>query len=114
MNEDLRGSLKTRETHDLQGSGPAEDARGEVVEVEVGRTVLMAENLPPPEGEIYAPWLMRGAIAEPAGLLEPGDRRDAPVPIEGPIDEADAVAVTLEPSGGSPVPTSDILLPTSL
>jgi len=57
---------------------------------------------------------MRGAIAEPAGLLEPGDRGDAAAPIEGPIDEADAVAVTLEPSGGSPVPTSDILLTTSL
>ena len=114
-NEDLRGSLETRETHELQGSGPAEDVRGEVVEVGDGRAVLVAENLPPtPEGEVYATWLMRGGIPEPAGLFEPGDGGDAAAPIEGSIDEADAVAVTLEPSGGSPAPTSDILLTTTL
>jgi len=114
-NEDLRGTLATRETHELQGSGPAEDVRGEVVEVGDGRAVLTAENLPPtPEGEVYETWLMRGGVPEPAGLFEPGDGGDAAAPIEGSIDDADAVAVTLEPSGGSPAPTSDILLTTSL
>jgi anti-sigma-K factor RskA len=114
-NEDLRGTLATRETHELQGSGPAEDVRGEVVEVGDGRAVLMAENLPPtPEGEVYETWLMRGGVPEPAGLFEPGDGGDAAVPTEGSSDDADAVAVTLELSGGSPAPTSDILLTTSL
>jgi anti-sigma-K factor RskA len=71
-NEDLRGTLATRETHELQGSGPAEDVRGEVVEVGDGRAVLMAENLPStPEGELYETWLMRGGVPEPAGLFEP-------------------------------------------
>ena len=114
-NEDLRGSLETRETHELQGSGPAEDVRGEVVEVGDGRAVLVAENLPPtPEGKVYETWLMHGGVPEPAGLFEPGDGGDAAAPIEGSIDEAEAVAVTLEPSGGSPAPTSEILLTTSL
>jgi anti-sigma-K factor RskA len=89
--------------------------RGEVVEVGDGRAVLMAENLPPtPEGEVYETWLMRGGVPEPAGLFEPGDGGDAAAPIEGSFDDADAVAVTLELSGGSPAPTSDILLTTSL
>ena len=114
-NEDLRGSLETRESHELQGSGPAEDVRGEVVEVGGGRAVLVAENLPPtPEGEVYETWLMHGGVPEPAGLFEPGDGGDAAAPIEGSIEEAEAVAVTVEPSGGSPAPTSDILLTTSL
>ncbi len=113
--EDLRGALETRETHELQGSGPAEDVRGEVVEVGDGRAVLVAENLPPTsEGEVYETWLMHGDVPEPAGLFEPGDGGDAAAPIEGSIDEAEAVAVTVEPSGGSPAPTSDILLTTTL
>ncbi len=50
-NEDLRGTLETRESNELQGSGPTEDRRGEGVEVGDGRAVLVAENLPPtPEG----------------------------------------------------------------
>ncbi|MCA1716059.1 MAG: anti-sigma factor [Actinobacteria bacterium] len=114
-NEDLRGSLETRETHELQGSGPAEEVRGEVVEVRDGRAVLVAENLPPtPEGEVYETWLMRGGVPEPAGLFQPRGGGDAAAPIEGSIDEAEAVAVTVEPSGGSPAPTSDILLTTTL
>jgi anti-sigma-K factor RskA len=113
--EDLRGTLETRETHELQGSGPAEDVRGKVVEVGDGRAVLVAENLPAtPEGEVYETWLMHGDVPEPAGLFEPGDGGDAAAPIEGSIDKADAVAVTVEPSGGSPAPTSDVLLTTTL
>jgi anti-sigma-K factor RskA len=114
-NGDLRGSLETRETHELQGSGPAEDVRGEVVEIGDGRAVLVAENLPPaPEGEVYETWLMHGGVPEPVGLFEPGEGGEAATPIEGSIDDAEAVAVTLEPSGGSPSPTSDILLTTTL
>jgi anti-sigma-K factor RskA len=75
----------------------------------------MAEHLPPtPEGEVYATWLMHGGVPKPAGLFEPGNGGDAAALIEGSVDEADAVAVTLEPSGGSPAPTSEILLTTSL
>ena len=57
---------------------------------------------------------MHGDVPEPAGLFEPGGGGDAAASIEGSIDKADAVAVTVEPSGGSPAPTSDILLTTTL
>jgi dodecin len=36
------------------------------------------------------------------------------VPIEGTLDRAEAVAVTVEPAGGSPEPKSDILLTSTL
>jgi anti-sigma-K factor RskA len=113
--EDLQGTLETRQTHELQGSGTAENARGKVVEVGDGRAVLLAENLPPtPEGEVYETWLMRSGVPEPAGLFQPRNEGDAATPIEGTLNGAEAVAVTVEPSGGSPAPTSDILLTATL
>ena len=113
--EDLQGTLETRQTYELQGSGPAENARGEVVEVGDGRAILLAENLSPtPEGEVYEVWLMRSGVPEPDGLFQPRNEGDAATPIEGSIKGAEAVAVTVEPSGGSPAPTSDVLLSATL
>lgn len=114
-NEDLRGELETRQTYEMEGSGPAESARAEVVELGDGRGVLVAENLPPaPEGEVYETWLLHGGVPEPAGLFDSSNGGEAAAPIEGSIRSADAVAVTLEPSGGSEAPTSEILLTATL
>jgi anti-sigma-K factor RskA len=93
----------------------AQDARGEVVEVGDGQAILMAENLPPvSEDEVYEAWLIRDDIPESAGLFEPSAGGIAATPVEGSLEGADAVAVTVEPSGGSPTPTSDILLTATL
>jgi len=114
-NEDLRGELQERQTYELQGSGAARNVRGEVVEIGDDRAVLVTENLPPaPEGEVYQAWLLRGDVPEPAGLFEPRDGGAAATPIEGSLEGAEAVAVTVEPPGGSPAPTSDILLTATL
>jgi anti-sigma-K factor RskA len=111
-NEDLQGELQNRRTHELQGSGAARDVRGEVIEVGAeGRAVLVAENLPSaPEDQVYEAWLMRGEDAEPAGLFEPREEGTTAMPLEGSLEGVDAVAVTLEPSGGSSSPTSDPLI----
>ena len=111
-NEDLQGELQNRRTHELQGSGTARDVRGEVIEVGAeGRAVLVAENLPSvPEDQVYEAWLMRGEDAEPAGLFEPREEGTTAMPIEGSLEGADAVAVTVEPSGGSSSPTHDPLI----
>ncbi len=53
-------------------------------------------------------------VPEPAGLFQSRDEGETAVPIEGFLDGAEAVAVTVEPSGGSPMPTSDILLSAKL
>lgn len=113
-NEDLRGELATRQTYELQGSGEAEDVQGEVVELGSGRAVLMAEDLPSaPEGKVYEAWLMHDGVPEPAGTFQSQDGETA-TPIEGSLEGADAVAVTVEPSGGSSLPTSEPLLTASL
>ena len=114
-NADLRGELQTRQTHELQGSGAARDVRGEVVRVGDGRAVLVAENLPsPPEGKVYEAWLMRDGVPEPAGVFEPPDEGAAAMPIESSLKNTDAVAVTVEPSGGSSMPTSEPLMTANL
>ncbi len=112
-NEAMRDELQAqRTTYELQGTGADRDVRGEVVRIGDERAVLVAENLPSaPEGKVYEAWLMRDDIPEPAGLFEPTrDGGAAAAPIEGSLRDADAVAVTVEPSGGSSAPTSDPLL----
>ena len=113
-NEDLRGEVQSRQTYELQGSGTAQNVRGEVVELGDGRVVLMAEGLPSAsKGEVYEAWLLRDGVPEPAGLFEP-HKGAAAMPTEGFVEGADAVAVTIEPSGGSSMPISEPLLTATL
>ncbi len=110
-NQTLRGELQGQRTYAMQGTGTAQEVRGEVVRLGDERAVLVAEDLPrPPESETYQTWIMRDEVPEPAGLFEPNDAGVAAAPIEGSIEGADAVAVTVEPSGGSSSPTSDPLI----
>jgi len=110
-NQTLQGELEGQQTYALEGTGAAQEVRGEVVRLGDERAVLVAEELPsPPEGETYQAWIMREDVPEPAGLLEPNDTGAAAAPLEGSIEGADAVAVTVEPSGGSSSPTSDPLI----
>jgi anti-sigma-K factor RskA len=110
-NQNLQGELEGQQTYALQGTGAAQEVRGEVVRLGDERAVLVAENLPsPPEDETYQAWIMREDVPEPAGLFEPNVTGAAAAPIEGSIEGADAVAVTVEPSGGSFSPTSDPLM----
>ncbi len=110
-NQTLQGELQGQQTYALQGTGAAQEARGEVVRLGDERAVLVADDLPsPPEGETYEAWILREDVPEPAGLFKPNDTGAAAAPLEGSIEDADAVAVTVEPSGGSSSPTSDPLM----
>ncbi len=115
-NRALQGELQgqqqtTTTTYALQGTGKAQQVRGEVVLVGGERAVLVVDNLPsPPEGQTYETWILRGDAAKPAGLFEPNEAGRAAAPIEGSIEDADAVAVTVEPAGGSSSPSGDPLI----
>jgi anti-sigma-K factor RskA len=110
-NQTLQGELQGQQTYALEGTGAAQEVQGEVIRLGDERAVLLAEDLPsPPEGETYETWILREDVPEPAGLFEPDDAGVAAAPIEGSIEGADAVAVTVEPSGGSSSPTSDPLI----
>jgi anti-sigma-K factor RskA len=94
----------------LGGAGTEQGVRAELVTLEDGRAVLVAENMPPaPEGKTYQIWVIKGDTPKPSGLFEPkGD--SIAVVVENPVEGADAVAVTVEPEGGSKKPTTDPML----
>jgi anti-sigma-K factor RskA len=94
----------------LGGAGTEQGVRAELVTLKGDRAVLVAENMPPaPEGKTYQIWVIKGDTPKPSGLFEPrGD--SIAVVVENPVEGADAVAVTVEPQGGSKKPTTDPML----
>jgi anti-sigma-K factor RskA len=114
--QDLQGQVENRQDPSgsrmvaLEGSGAAQWAQAEVMILEDDRAVLMAENMPRvPENRTYQIWVMEGDVPRPSSLFEPQEESVAAV-VEDPLDEADAIAVTVEPEGGSPQPTTDPVL----
>jgi anti-sigma-K factor RskA len=108
--EAMRADAEGIRTYELQGSGAASEAHGQVMTTAEGPAVLVAQNLPPaPDGQVYEAWVIQDGAPQPAGLFEPTGE-SAAATIEAPLEGADAVAVTLEPDEGSPMPTSDVLL----
>ena len=94
----------------LEGSGAAQRVEAEVMILEDDRVILMAENMPwLPEDRTYQIWVIEGDDPRPSGVFEPQDESVAAV-VEDPLDEADAIAVTVEPAGGSSQPTTDPML----
>ena len=94
----------------LGGAGTEQGARAELVTLEGDRAVLVVEDMPPvPEGKTYQIWVIKGDTPRPSGLFEPKGDSIAAV-VEKPVEGADAVAVTVEPEGGSPKPTTDPIL----
>ena len=85
-----------------------------MVTLEGGWAVLMAENMPPvPEGKTYQIWVIEEDNPKPGGLFEPDDKMVAAA-ITHPLRGADAIAVTVEPDGGSHKPTSHPMLTAKL
>lgn len=71
------------------------------------RAVVVADDLPTPQGQrVYQLWIRVGGEMAGAGTFRPVDG-DAVNVTTLPASEFDLVAVTVEPSGGSPQPTSD-------
>jgi anti-sigma-K factor RskA len=94
----------------LEGAGTKQGARAELVTLEGDRAVLVAENMPPvPEGKTYQIWVIKDDTPRPSGLFEPKGDSIAAV-VEKPVEGADAVAVTVEPEGGSKKPTTEPML----
>lgn len=73
--------------------------------------VLVADDLPPaPPGRTYQLWSQRPGIGmQPAGFVS-GSDDGSNVLLDGPLGDATAVGVTVEPAGGSSEPTSEPIL----
>lgn len=110
----LQSGNDEMQTYELQGSGAAQEVQAEVVETKEDRFVLVAENMPsmPPDQTMQI-WVIQNGKPKSAGTFRPDDGLAAS-PVTRPIQGAEAVAVTVEPVGGSDQPTSDPVLQTKL
>ncbi|MGW2282116.1 anti-sigma factor [Streptomyces sp. NPDC001770] len=90
------------ETQGLRGGGTATVA----VSRSENAATLAVHDLPRlPAGNVYEAWFIEGGKPVPAGLLsrDPGRRLTF---LDGPVDDATAVALSVEPAGGSEQPTT--------
>jgi len=77
------------------------------------RAIVLASQLAAQPGKSYELWVIRGAAKIPAGLLPEGGGAPTVASIDPQILAAgapDALAVTIEPAGGSAQPTGPIVL----
>ncbi|MFE3514438.1 anti-sigma factor domain-containing protein [Streptomyces sp. NPDC059166] len=88
----------------------ADGARGTVVvSRSVDRAVFLASDLAqPPSGKVYELWYDDGGVMRPAGLMNPSATDEA-VLLDGPVDGASGMGITVEPEGGSEQPTTEPL-----
>ncbi|WP_066944343.1 anti-sigma factor [Streptomyces lushanensis] len=71
------------------------------------RAAFIASGMPkPPAGKVYQLWYDDGGTMRPAGLMDPSAGSDT-VLLAGRVGSASGMGITVEPSGGSPRPTSE-------
>lgn len=100
------------------GTGAPQPPRGRVFLDAKRGVLLLASNLPPaPAGKAYEMWVIpKGGKPVPAGLFQSASDGTALHVLAGPVNVAStgAVAVTLEPEGGVPQPTSQPVIVAAL
>ncbi|WP_037624060.1 anti-sigma factor [Streptomyces aureus] len=106
-----------RHAADLAGVLAAPDAKSRsakvaggagtlVVSASRGRAVFVTSGMAaPPRGKVYQLWFADGGKMRSAGLMDP-DRGSQAVLMQGAVDGASGVGITVEPAGGSKQPTS--------
>ena len=108
--QSLRNKPQEPQMVKLAGTGTKQGARAKVVTLEGDRAVLVVEDMPPvPEGKTYQIWVIEDGVAKPSGLFKPKQDSVAAV-VEHPLGGGDVIAVTVEPEGGSPQPTTHPML----
>jgi anti-sigma-K factor RskA len=113
--EDLQAQVEDAQaqqsqTIKLEGSWAEQGATAEVASMEENEIVLVARNMPSvPDDRTCQIWVIKGDVPKPSGLFQP-DGNGTATPITNSITNADVIAVTVEPAGGSEQPTSDPVL----
>jgi len=73
------------------------------------------ESLPPPApGMTYQLWVVRGSTPVSLGTFSPGADGHGELTVEAVLGTGETLAVTVEPAGGSPAPTSQPFLAITL
>lgn len=73
------------------------------------RAAFLSSGLPkPPSGKVYQLWFNDNGTMRSAGLLNPSSSSES-VLMQGSVDSAVGMGITVEPAGGSKAPTTDPL-----
>ena len=91
-------------------------AQGRVLYVQEEQlTVITVEELEPlPADQTYQVWAISGDASTGIGLFNTSESGEASAAIEFDLSEAEIVAITVEPAGGSPQPTTEPVLEAEL
>ena len=103
-------------TKPLSATSANVPARGEVLRLANNQAaVLTISGLPTlSNGKVYEVWFIAGATPVGAGLFSPNPDGSWSGLVHGDVTSAQAIAISVEPSGGSPAPTGDIVAKGSL
>lgn len=110
--EEARTAGEAREPREIElgGTWAEQGASAEVTALRDDRAIIVVEDMPPlPDDRTGQVWVINDDVPEPSGLLDSSGNMAATA-ITTPLGEADAIAVTVEPAGGSDEPTTDPVL----
>jgi anti-sigma-K factor RskA len=106
--ERILAAVVARDGFDLTGNG----AHAKMVPTDHGSALIVAGLDHPPQAHTYQLWLLRGEQAVSVSTFE-SSGPIAVVETSESIEGFDAAAVTIEPAGGSPQPTTQPILHSS-
>ncbi len=103
-------------TKPIAGTTPNGRARGELLRLANDQAaVLTISGLTPlANGKVYEVWFIAGTTPVGAGLFSPNPDGSWSGLVRGDVTNAQAVAISVEPTGGSAAPTGDIVAKGSL
>jgi anti-sigma-K factor RskA len=103
-------------TTQLVAAAPGVQARGELLRLASNQAVVLTINGLPPlaSGKVYQVWFIEGSTPVGAGLFSPNPDGSWGGVVRGDVTTAQAIAISVEPAGGSRAPTGDIIAKGSL
>ena len=114
QSESPEQQVQVDRTIPLKGAWAQQGASAEVTAIDENQVILVAEDMPSvPENRTCQIWVIHNDVTTPSGLFDPDGNMTAAT-VTSSIEKADATAVTVEPAGGSEMPTSDPVLLTEL
>ncbi|MBP2414234.1 anti-sigma-K factor RskA [Arthrobacter stackebrandtii] len=78
---------------------------------QANQAAVLVKDMPPaPAGKAYELWFITAKGAVAAGLMKVSDSATSVQVLQGPLDGATHIGITVEPAGGSPQPTTTPIL----
>jgi anti-sigma-K factor RskA len=108
--EQDKRQLQQSRTIALEGSWADQGTNAELASIHKNQIILVARDMPSvPEDRTCQIWVISDDVPKPSGLFRPEGNMTV-APVTNSISNADVIAVTVEPAGGSKKPTSDPVL----